>query len=103
MSTSPFLPTRSELRELMVLAAPVVAVQVGIMLMGVVDSIMVGAISAAALAGTALGNVWFFAVAVFGMGILMAIDPLVTQGVGARDELAIRRAVQRRRSCSYCC
>jgi MATE family multidrug resistance protein len=95
MSAPPALPTRDELRDLMSLAAPVVAVQVGIMLMGVVDSIMVGAISAAALAGTALGNVWFFAVAVFGMGILMAIDPLVTQGVGARDPLAIRRAVQR--------
>ena len=92
---SAILPTRSELRELLSLAAPVVAVQVGLMLMGVVDSIMVGAISAAALAGTALGNVWFFAVAVFGMGILMAIDPLVTQGIGARDEPAVRRAVQR--------
>ena len=50
MPTSAFFPTRAELRELLALAAPVVAVQVGLMLMGVVDSIMVGAISAAALA-----------------------------------------------------
>src|SRR5690606_31919688 len=89
------LPTRAELRDLLELALPVVAVQVGLMTMGVVDSIMVGAISAAALAGTALGNIWFFAVTVFGMGSLMALDPVVSQAVGAGDDRAVGRAVQR--------
>jgi MATE family multidrug resistance protein len=77
------------------LAVPVVVVQVGLMFMGVVDTIMVGHVSAAALAAVALGNVYFFAVIVFGMGTLMALDPLVAQAVGAGDEPATARAVQR--------
>ena len=89
------LPARSSLRELLQLAFPVVVVQVGLMLMGVVDSIMVGRVSAAALAGVALGNVYFFAFAIFGTGVVMALDPVVSQAVGAGDEPAIARAVQR--------
>ena len=89
------LPARSSLRELLQLAFPVVVVQVGLMLMGVVDSIMVGRVSAAALAGVALGNVYFFAFAIFGTGVVMALDPVVSQAVGADDEPAIARAVQR--------
>ena len=77
------------------LALPVVAVQLGMMLMGVVDTLMVGHVSPQALAATALGNLYFFAVSIFGMGLLMALDPLVAQAVGARDEDAIARAVQR--------
>ena len=83
------------MRELFTLALPVVVVQVGLMTMGVVDSIMVGHISAAALAGVALGNVYFFAAVVFGMGALLAIDPVVSQAVGAHDDRAVGRAVQR--------
>ncbi len=90
-----FRPGRGELRALYRLAIPVVAVQVGIMLMGVVDVIMVGHISPEALAAVAAGNMYFFAAAVFGMGILFGLDPIVSQAVGARDEPAIARAVQR--------
>jgi MATE family multidrug resistance protein len=81
--------------DLVRLALPIVIVQVGLMAMGVVDSIMVGRISAAALAGVALGNVYFYACAVFGLGTLLALDPIVAQAVGARDHAAITRAVQR--------
>jgi len=90
-----FLPTRAELAGLLRLALPVVVVQVGLMAMGVVDSIMVGHVSANALASVALGNLYFFGLAVFGMGVLMALDPMVAQAVGAGDETTIGRAVQR--------
>jgi MATE family multidrug resistance protein len=90
-----FLPTRGELRSLLRLAVPVVVVQVGIMAMGVVDSIMVGHLSATALASVALGNLYFMGFAIFGMGVLMALDPLVAQAVGAGDHPAIARALQR--------
>jgi MATE family multidrug resistance protein len=56
---------------------------------------MVGHISPQALAAVALGNLYFFALAVFGMGTLMILDPVVAQAVGARDRPAIARAVQR--------
>ena len=92
--TRPF-SLRAELRSLMRLAVPVTAVQVGMMLMGVVDTIMVGRISASAIAGVALGNTYWFAVAIFGMGVLLALDPIVAQAVGARDEPAIARGLQR--------
>jgi MATE family, multidrug efflux pump len=89
------LPTPDEFRALIRLALPVVVVQLGLMLMGVVDTMMVGRLSAQALGAVALGNVYFFAVAVIGMGTLMALDPIVAQARGARDETAIARGLQR--------
>jgi MATE family, multidrug efflux pump len=89
------LPGKAELRPMLRLAVPVVVIQVGLMLMGVVDTIMVGHISAQALAAVALGNLYFFALAVFGMGTLMVLDPVVAQAVGAHEGPAIARALQR--------
>ncbi len=77
------------------LAAPVVVVQVGMMTMGVVDTVMVGRLSPQALAAVALGNLYFFGLAVFGMGTLMVLDPVVAQAVGADDGPAIARGMQR--------
>ena len=85
----------AELRALARLALPIVVIQVGMMFMGVVDTIMVGHLSPQALGAVALGNLYFFAAAIFGMGILLAIDPVISQGVGAHDDIAIARAVQR--------
>src|SRR3954462_15453959 len=90
-----FLPRRAELRPMFRLAVPIVIIQVGMMTMGVVDTMMVGHISALALAAVALGNLYFFFLAIFGMGTLMVLDPVVAQAVGAGDRLAIARAVQR--------
>jgi MATE family multidrug resistance protein len=86
---------KAELRALGRLALPIVIVQVGLMFMGVVDTIMVGHVSAAGLGAVALGNLYFFAAAIFGMGVLLALDPVIAQAVGARDDVAIARAVQR--------
>lgn len=64
-------------------------------MMGVVDAIMVGRYSAEALAATAIGNFYFFVVAVFGLGVLLVLDPLIAQAVGAKDEKGVALAVQR--------
>ena len=77
------------------LALPIVVVQVGIMFMGVIDTIMVGHLSARALAAVALGNLYFWACGIFGMGVIMALDPVIAQAVGARDEVAVARGFQR--------
>ncbi|MEX2152096.1 MAG: MATE family efflux transporter [Gemmatimonadaceae bacterium] len=87
--------TASEWRALTAIAVPVVIVQVGLMLMGVVDTLMVGHVSSNALAAVALGNLYFFNTIVIGMGALMALDPLVAQAVGANDHLGVTRSVQR--------
>ncbi len=77
------------------LALPMVAVQLGQMLMGVVDTVMVGRVSAEAIAAIGLGNLYFWAAAIFGLGVLLALDPVVAQAVGARDTVGIARGVQR--------
>jgi MATE family multidrug resistance protein len=93
--TEKHIPTRADLLALVRLAAPLVLIQVGTMLMGVVDTVMVGQVSPEALGAVALGNVYFFSFALFGMGVLFALDPIVAQALGAGDELAVRRGLQR--------
>lgn len=85
----------AELRALARLAIPIVVIQVGLMFMGVVDTMMVGRVSREALAAVALGNFYYFAAAIFGMGVLLALDPVISQAVGAQDDVAVARAVQR--------
>jgi MATE family multidrug resistance protein len=82
-------------RALLRLALPIVVVQVGIMFMGVIDTIMVGHLSARALAAVALGNLYFWACGIFGMGVIMALDPVIAQAVGAKDEVGVARGFQR--------
>lgn len=89
------IPRRREVHELLRLAAPVTTVQVGMMLMGVVDTIMVGHVSSVDLAAVALGNLYFFTAVVFGLGTLLALDPVVSQAVGAADEEGVGRGLQR--------
>ena len=38
---------------------------------------------------------YFFLFSIFGMGVLFALDPIIAQALGARDELAVRRGLQR--------
>lgn len=87
--------TVSEWRALLSIALPVVVVQVGLVFMGAVDTLMLGRVSAVALAAGALGNLYVFTLVVVAMGTLMALDPLVSQALGARDEPGVRRALQR--------
>jgi len=84
-----------ELRALVALALPVAVVQMGLVAQGLVDTAMVGRVDAAQLGAVTLGNLYFFSVAVFGMGLLFALDPLVSQAFGAGDEDAIEVAIQR--------
>jgi multidrug resistance protein, MATE family len=88
-------PTRADFRELLGLAAPIVAVWLGIMFMGVVDSIMAGRYSAVALASVAIGNFYFFSVFVLAGGILFALDPIIAQAVGAGDRETITLGLER--------
>jgi len=90
-----FAPTVKDLRALVRLAVPIVTVQVGIMLMGTVDTVIVGHVSSRELAAASLGNLYFFGLAVFSMGTLWAIDPIVSQAMGARDQDAAALGIQR--------
>jgi MATE family multidrug resistance protein len=86
---------RDDLKDMGQVAAPVVLINVGVQAMGVVDTLMVGKLGGAAIAAVALGNFYFFNVCVFGIGLLFALDPVVSQAVGAGDHEGVARAVQR--------
>ncbi|HEX9944595.1 MAG TPA: MATE family efflux transporter [Thermoanaerobaculia bacterium] len=86
---------RAELSAAARLAAPVALVQLGFMLMGVVDTMMLGHLSADALAAGALGHIVTISALIMGYGLLTALDPLVSQAHGARDTEAIGGHLQR--------
>jgi MATE family multidrug resistance protein len=93
--TDRLTPFVASLRELMALAVPIVTVQVGIMMIGVTDLVIVGHVSASTLAAVAVGNVYFTAPYIFALGFLTMLDPLVAQGLGAGDEAQATLSVQR--------
>lgn len=82
--------TRSELLPLLRLAGPVVLAEIGWMGMGIVDTMMVGPLGPAAIGAAGLGSGVFTSVAIFGMGLMLGLDALVSQayGAGHRDECA---------------
>ena len=86
---------REELAAAARLAAPVVFVQIGSMLLGVIDTIMLGHLSANALAAGALGHSTNIVLLLFGLGTLAALDPLVAQAYGAREPEAVSAHLQR--------
>ncbi len=90
-----FIPTSYDVRALVRLAVPIVTVQVGLMLMGVVDTIVVGHVSARELAAASLGNLYVFGLAVFAMGVMWSLDPIVSQAMGARDPRGAALGIQR--------
>lgn len=59
------------------LAVPVMASQLGQVMVGVADNMMVGQVGYIPLAGASLGNAIFFFFMVFGLGVSFAITPLV--------------------------
>lgn len=65
------------------LAYPVIIGQLGIIMMGVVDSLMVGKLGAAPLAAAALGNGMAFIIMIIGIGVSYVVTPLVAIAVGA--------------------
>jgi multidrug resistance protein, MATE family len=68
---------------MLVLAAPVIIAELGWVTMGVVDVLMVGQLGPQAIGAVGLAGAVFIAFAVFGMGLLLGLDPLVAQAFGA--------------------
>jgi MATE family multidrug resistance protein len=78
-------PIRKELVPTLRIAIPVVMAELGWMAMGVVDTIMVGPLGPQAISATGVGNSMHIAFAIFGMGVLLGLDTLVSQAFGARN------------------
>lgn len=93
MATEP--SPRSELRALLRLGLPVAATQLGMMMLGVVDTMMVGHLGTTALDAAALGSLWVWGTVVFGVGLVFGMDPIVTQAHGAGQHRRVALALQR--------
>ena len=67
------------------LALPVVITQLGNMMLWVVDVVMVGGVGYEELGAASLGRLMVMGTMMFGMGVVLGIDPLITQAHGAGD------------------
>ncbi|HWA94056.1 MAG TPA: MATE family efflux transporter [Terracidiphilus sp.] len=76
---------KAELRAMIALAVPVVLSELGWMLQGVVDTIMVGRLGPVAIGAVAVGNAVYYAPSLFGVGLLLGLDTLVAQAYGRND------------------
>ena len=76
---------KRELAALTQLAIPVVLSELGWMAQSVVDTIMVGRLGPAAIGAVAVGNAVFYTPSLFGIGLLLGLDPLVAQAYGRKD------------------
>ncbi|MEZ5987928.1 MAG: MATE family efflux transporter [Planctomycetota bacterium] len=91
-------PLRQEYGSLFRLAVPVATVNLLLMAMGLVDTAMVGFLdegAGRALAAVGVGGLLFMLVHHVGLGVLLALDPLLSQALGARDEPRFRLGLQR--------
>jgi multidrug resistance protein, MATE family len=75
----------AELRALLALAIPVALSEIGWMTMSIVDVIMVGKLGPAAIGAVGLGNAIYYAPSLFGIGLLLGLDTMVSRSWGARD------------------
>jgi MATE family multidrug resistance protein len=73
------------------LAVPVVLSELGWMAQGVVDTIMVGKLGPAAIGAVALGNAVYYTPSLFGIGLLLGLDTLVSHAYGRHDHDACHR------------
>lgn len=76
---------KTDIKQTLHLATPIIIGQLGHMMMGVVDSVMVGKIGAAPLAAASISNGIFIIILILGYGISMAISPLVATYHGAKE------------------
>lgn len=79
-----------EAKELLKLGWPLALAQAGQALFGVVDTAVVGRVGAQAQGAVGLGNAFFIGFSVLGMGLMMALDPLVSQAIGAGNPARAR-------------
>lgn len=84
----------NESRRVSLLSIPIVATQLGQISNGFVDVIMVGRLGSPELAGVALGNATYFLFALIGIGILLAVGPMVSQAYGAGKHDPIGRTTR---------
>jgi multidrug resistance protein, MATE family len=85
---------REHIRESLKLAIPVMLTNIGHVMMGVCDNVMVGHLNAQSLAAAGLATVVFNVFLLFGIGVSYAITPLVAEAFGANDRSTISETLR---------
>ena len=85
---------RKEIKQLALLAAPLVLAQLAQNTMSLVDTLMAGLLGTEALAGIAIGGTVFHFVAMVLSGVILGVSPIVSQATGASDHPQSGRAVR---------
>lgn len=75
----------------MLLAVPLAAQQLGFQVMGTVDAAWLGRYDDTALAAAGIGNNLLFAISAIGLGLVMGLDSLIPQAIGAHRYADARR------------
>lgn len=87
-------PLRREIAQTLGLAVPIVGAQLAQMSMSFVDVVMVGRLGTGALAAAVLGSTTFFTLSLICIGVIMAVNPTVSQAMGAGDRDEAARAAR---------
>ena len=74
---------KAEVRAILRLGAPMMVAQGGLVAMGVVDTFLIGRVSALEMGAVGLGNAVVSLILVLGIGLAMGIEPLASQAFGA--------------------
>ncbi|HEY9117723.1 MAG TPA: MATE family efflux transporter, partial [Roseivirga sp.] len=88
------LSYRSHFRKTYALAYPVMLSQLGHIMVGIVDSIMVGRLGPSELAAASFANNFLAMFMMFGIGVTFGITPLVAQADGKKDDGIITRLLR---------
>lgn len=86
-------PSKSELQLLLRAGTPLALASLVQTLVGTIAVAVAGRLGEGTLGAVGLGSAVYFTVAVLGVGVLLGIDPIVTQAVGRGDTEHARRAL----------
>ncbi len=84
----------AEARATLLLALPLIAGQVGQMLMGVADTVMIGQVGVVPLAASTFANTLLMVPFLFGVGLLTSISIRVSQGRGGGRHDEVKHALR---------
>ncbi len=78
---------------MLALAVPVALAEMGWISMNVVDTIMIGSLGPVAIGAIAIGGSAFYPFGIFGLGLLLGLDTLVSQAHGAGEHEDARHSL----------
>lgn len=89
----PFKLFFHDIKSVLIFGFPIILTMLGNMTLGLVDTFVVGQVSALELSGVAAGQGLFMACVFVGQGVLSGIEPFLAGAFGAKDLRKLRRVM----------